>query len=128
MVAAQLWLPEKSPAGPTASGRCYPGEQTMSKDKVLVYVADSPIHGKGLFAKRHIVAGEIIGLIQGVPASEDGAHVLWVDGKNGIRVQCDFRYINHSDEPNAVYYDTLEVCALRNISPGEEITHNYDGD
>ena len=100
----------------------------MGKDDVLVYVADSSIHGKGLFAKRPIGAGEIIGVIQGVPAARDGAHVLWVDGKNGIRVQCDLRYINHSDKPNAVYYDTLEVCALTDIAPGEEITHNYGGD
>ena len=100
----------------------------MSKDDVLVYVADSPIHGKGLFAKRTISAGEIIGVIQGVPASVDGAHVLWVDGKNGLQVHCDLRYINHSNKPNAVYYDTLEVCALTDIAPGEEITHNYDGD
>jgi SET domain-containing protein len=100
----------------------------MSKNDVLVYVADSPIHGKGLFAKRTISAGEIIGVIQGVPASVDGAHVLWVDDKHGVQVQCDLRYINHSDKPNAVYYDTLEVCALRDIVPGEEITHNYDGD
>ena len=100
---------------------------TMSKDKVRVYVDDSPIHGKGLFAGCHIGAGELIGVIRGVRASEDGAHVLWVDGKKGIRVECDLRYINHSDEPNAVYYDTLEVCALKDIAPGEEITHNYDG-
>ena len=100
----------------------------MSKDDALVYVDESLIHGKGLFAKCHIGAGEIIGLIQGVPASEDGAYVLWVDGKTGIQVQCDLRYINHSDKPNAVYYDTLEVCALTDIAPGEEITHNYGGD
>jgi len=99
----------------------------MGKNDVLVYVADSPIHGKGLFAKRHIAAGELIGVLRGVPTSEDGAHVLWVDGKTGIQVQCDLRYINHSDDPNAVYYDTLEVCALKDIAPGEEITHNYDG-
>ena len=99
----------------------------MSKKDVLVYVADSSIHGKGLFAKRHIAAGELIGVIKGEPASRDGAHVLWVDGKKGVRVQCDLRYINHSEKPNAVYYDTLEVCALTDISPDEEITHNYDG-
>jgi len=37
----------------------------------------------------------------------------------------DLRFINHSDEPNAAYYDTLEVCALTDIAPGEEITHDY---
>jgi len=34
---------------------------------------------------------------------------------------------DHSDSPNAVYYDTLEVCALKDIAPGEEITHDYLG-
>lgn len=100
----------------------------MGKKDIRVYVADSPIHGKGLFAKCHIGAGETIGVIQGVPVTKDGAHVLWVNGKTGIKVKCDLRFINHSDKPNAVYYDTLEVCALRDIAPGEEITHNYDGD
>ena len=27
-------------------------------------------------------------------------------------------FINHSDEPNAAYFDTLEVWALTDISPG----------
>ena len=45
--------------------------------------------------------------------------------KMEFHVQCDLRYINHSDEPNAVYFDTLEVCALTDIAPGEEITHDY---
>ena len=83
----------------------------MSMNASLVYVDDSTIHGKGLFARHHIKAGVIIG----------------VDEKNGIHVQCELRFINHSDTPNAVYYDTLEVCALRDIKPGEEITHNYMG-
>ena len=46
----------------------------------------------------------------------------------GFRVECDFRFINHSGKPNAVYYDTLEVCALRDIKKGEEITHDYQSD
>ena len=40
----------------------------------------------------------------------------------------DLRYINHHPDPNAVYYDDLTVYALRDIAPGEEITHNYWGD
>jgi len=99
----------------------------MDINQSLVYVDVSPIHGKGLFARRHIKAGEIIGVIDGIPASTNGEYVLWLDGKNGIHVQCELRFINHSDTPNAVYYDTLEVCALRDIKPGEEITHNYMG-
>ena len=91
----------------------------------LFYVDDSPIHGKGLFARKYIGAGEIIGVIKGVPTTTDGEHVLWVDEDKGFHVRCDLRFINHSDEPNAVYFDTLEVCALTDISPGEEITHDY---
>ena len=97
----------------------------MSMKESLFYVDDSPIHGKGLFARKYIGAGELIGIINGVPTSTDGEHVLWVDEENGFHVKCDLRFINHSDEPNAVYYDTLEVCALTDIAPGEEITHDY---
>jgi len=99
----------------------------MDINQSLVYVGDSPIHGKGLFARHFIKAGEIIGIIDGIPTSSNGEHVLWVDGENAIHVQCELRFINHSDTPNAAYYDTLEVCALKDIKPGEEITHNYMG-
>ena len=94
----------------------------------LVFVDDSPIHGKGLFARAFIPAGTVIGIVQGLPAKSDGDHVLWVDEGRGIHVLCDLRFINHSDAPNAAYYDTLEVCAVRDIHAGEEITHNYGAD
>ena len=94
----------------------------------IVYVDDSPIHGKGLFARTFIPSGTVIGVVQGRPTTKDGAHVLWIDENSGFHVQCDLRYINHSDKPNAVYYDNLEVCALRDIRAGEEITHNYGAD
>ena len=67
----------------------------------------------------------IIGVLDCIPTSTDGEHVLWIDYDNGFHVRCDLRFINHSDEPNAVYYDTLEVWALTDIAPGEEITHDY---
>ena len=97
----------------------------MSMKDSLFYVDDSPIHGKGLFARKYIGAGEIIGVLDAVATSTDGEHVLWIDDDNGFHVRCDLRYINHSDEPNAVYYDTLEVWTLTDIAPGEEITHDY---
>jgi hypothetical protein len=95
----------------------------MSKSSV--YEDDSPIHGKGLFASRHIAKGEVIGTVSGDWTTRNGPHVLWVNEDRGFKVKCEFRFINHSTTPNAVYYDTLEVCALRNIKPGEEITHDY---
>ena len=88
----------------------------------------SSIHGKGLFASRQISKGELIGELKVTPASRDGHHVLWVSETQKVRVHCSLRYINHSSEPNAVYYDTLEVIALRDIEKGEEITHDYSGE
>ena len=89
------------------------------------YVADSAIHGKGLFANTTIPGGATIGWLNGKPCSTDGDYVLWISEREGIEVLCDLMYINHSDEPNACYYDDLSVVALRDIDPYEEITHNY---
>jgi hypothetical protein len=90
-----------------------------------VYVADSAIHGKGLFAGIPISAGTVIGHIQGIPSQDDGSHVLWINADEAIEVTCDLRYINHSDHSNACYYDDLSVIALRDIEAHTEITHNY---
>lgn len=91
------------------------------------YVDRSEIHGKGLFAAKDIKKGTLLGRAKGYKTRRDGMHVLWLDDSIGFRVECDLRFINHSDKPNAVYYDTLEVCAIRNIKAGEEITHDYGG-
>ena len=92
------------------------------------YIARSPIHGKGVFASRPIKEGEIIGTLNVSPATRNGHHVLWISENQKVRVNCSLRYVNHSDEPNAVYYDTLEVVAIRDIEKGEEITHDYSGE
>lgn len=89
------------------------------------YVAASAIHGKGLFASVAIPAGTVIGHIRGIPSQVDGSHVLWINADEAIEVTCDLRYINHSDHPNACYYDDLSVVALCDIEPHAEITHNY---
>lgn len=96
-------------------------------DHPLVYVKESVIHGKGLFAKQMIKAGAIIGEITGTPAAHDGPYVLWLDEDNqqAIEVQNVFKYINHNEKPNACYYDDLTVVALRDIKKDEEITHHY---
>lgn len=95
--------------------------------KVKYYVDESVIHGKGLFASEKIYTGEVISIASGEHTKEDGPHVLWINDETGFHVHCEMRYINHSENPNACYYDTLEVCAIRDIDPGEEITHNYEG-
>lgn len=89
------------------------------------YVAASKIHGQGLFARAPIKSGDIIGWLEGKPCRENGSYVLWISERHGIEVTCDLRYINHSSQPNACYYDDLSVVALRDIEPDEEITHDY---
>lgn len=91
----------------------------------LTYVDKSPIHGKGLFARSVISKGTIIGTLEGQHCAQDGRYVLWLSETAGFEVSCDFKYINHSKNANACYYDDLSVVALRNIKQGEEITHNY---
>ena len=90
-------------------------------------VKNSRIHGKGLFAKTDIRRGEVIGTIPYKPAKQDGPYVLWVNDQ-GILVESDLKYINHSSSPNACYCDDLDVVALKKIARGEEITHDYGED
>ena len=94
-----------------------------------VYVADSGIHGKGLFAKSKIKKGELIGKVKTKAAKKDGPYVLWIEDANKPReVTCELKYINHSTKPNAAYYDDLTVVALKAIKEDEEITHHYGDD
>eukprot|EP00752_Nemacystus_decipiens_P014020 g12456.t1 len=96
-------------------------------------VRESPLHGRGLFATVSIPKDTVIGWLKTKKAKKkkhdlNGPYILWVDGDRPVRVVCDLRFINHSSEPNAAYYDDLSVMAVRDIQPGEEILHNYMGD
>lgn len=90
-----------------------------------VLVRESGIHGKGLFAKKKIRRGEVIGAIKANPTNKDGPYVLWVSEGEQHHVKGPLKYINHSNQPNAAYYDDLTVVALADIAAGEEITHHY---
>jgi SET domain-containing protein len=94
-----------------------------------VYVAASPIHGRGLFAARRLPAGEFIGHYEGQRVDEDGRYVLWVENGNGtgwvgFEGRNEMRYLNHSARPNAAM-DGLTCYSLRDIQPDEEITIDY---
>lgn len=97
--------------------------------KKTVYVADSGIHGKGLFAAQPIKEGDLLGVLACKKTKKDGPHVLWVEKADDrydlYKVTCEFKYINHSAKPNVAYYEDLTVVALRDIKPHEELTHYY---
>ena len=97
----------------------------------LLYVTDSPIHGKGLFARRHIEAGSYIDTYQGQETLDNGMHVLWVEvedgewvGRNGENI---LRYLNHSQKPCAEF-DGFDLYAAHDIVPDQEITIDYGED
>ena len=102
-------------------------DNVNKKPSSPVYVKSSPIHGKGLFAARLIQKDEVIGCFRCRPVNSDGPHVLWID-EQGYLVEDEFKFINHSQNANACYYDDFTVVALANIAQDEEICHNYGDD
>jgi len=96
-----------------------------------IEVRRSPIHGRGVFARRRIREGTYIASFKGVETKRDGEYVLWAldeDGNEvGIRGRNELRFLNHSLEPNSEFRGT-NLHALRNIQPGSEITIHYGDD
>lgn len=118
----------------------------------LIEVRNSPIHGRGVFARTDIPAGEQIVEYKGKRLTHeeadrrfadnlDGGHTFLftlndkflIDGNDGGSAA---RWINHSCAPNceAMIYvnkdydeirDKVWIEALRPISAGEELTYNY---
>ncbi|PIV90529.1 SET domain-containing protein-lysine N-methyltransferase [Candidatus Gracilibacteria bacterium CG17_big_fil_post_rev_8_21_14_2_50_48_13] len=107
-----------------------------------VYVAQSAIHGRGVFAARDFTPGEIIEYAHAVrvPASEQpfldqtvlyNYYFTW-NGDNAIVLGNGSIY-NHSYAPNARYdkefaTNTLIIVCIAPIRAHEEITVNYNGD
>jgi hypothetical protein len=105
--------------------------QTMPEwDEVEgVFVNVSPVHGHGLFARNPIQEGDYLGCYEGRPTTENGMHVLWVEGEEagtwaGYDGTNALRFLNHSSEPNAEL-DGQDLYASRDIPAGQEITIDY---
>jgi SET domain-containing protein len=99
-----------------------------------IFVAESPIHGRGCFARRPIRQGEWIGAYEGTPTMEDDTYVLWVDHGDdetedwrGVDGANELRYMNHSSRANTEFIG-VNLYALRDIEPGEELTFHYGDD
>ena len=101
--------------------------RASSESKPRVVVAESPIHGRGIFARSRIRNSAVIGEFQGRPTRRNGHHVLWVTDDAGLQVENELRFINHSESPNAEAHGT-QLVAVRNIQPGVEITMHYGDD
>ena len=95
----------------------------------LVYVADSPIHGRGVFARAPIARDTYIGRYEGEVTETDGMHVLWVEGDGedewiGFDGTSELRFLNHSARPNGEM-DGQDLYAARDIAADEEVTIDY---
>ncbi len=102
------------------------------KLKNLVYVDQSPIHGRGLFARQAIRKGSYIGTYEGPRAKRNGKYVLWIHEENGSVLEGRrgmnlLRYLNHSVIPNAEF-NGYDLFAVRKIHADEEITFDYGPD
>ena len=103
--------------------------RATQQEKPSIYVARSPIHGRGLFAASDLAEGDMIGVYEGTVVQEDGVYVLWVEdtpggewiGYEGCN---ELRFMNHADQPNAEM-DGLNCFALEDIPAGREITIDY---
>jgi len=103
-------------------------------------VRDSPIHGKGLFARQAIAAGEIVAVKGGhimtrqewstrepqlgsaeIQISEE---LFIAPSRQDQRDGC-MLYTNHCCDPNIAIQGQIVFVAMRDISPGEELTHDW---
>jgi SET domain-containing protein len=99
-----------------------------------IYVANSSVHGSGVFAGEFIPCGTVVGkyLSRRVSLKNEHPHVLIIyDEDTGEELERrigtnQFRYVNHSIRPNLeMLDDTLEFVATRHIAPNEELTWYY---
>ncbi|OYT36705.1 SET domain-containing protein-lysine N-methyltransferase [Candidatus Pacearchaeota archaeon ex4484_71] len=126
-------------------------KKRIAKNLGKIKVKSSKIHGRGVYAKKHIKKGEkiieYVGRIITKKQSEEiaerqiqkskrkkkrGAVYIFELNKrydiDGDTPWNKAKYINHSCSPNAETVDEdghIWIIAIRDIQKGEEITYNY---
>jgi SET domain-containing protein len=103
-------------------------------------IKNSPIHGKGLFAATSISKGEVVAVKGGYifdreqldkveeklgPAEIQIGENLFIGPKKQEERDGAMIYLNHSCEPNIGIQGQIVFVAIRDISSGEELTHDW---
>lgn len=103
-------------------------------------IKESPIHGKGLFAKDPIAEGEIVAIKGGRILSKPEWETLEPElGSAEIQISDQFfiapankyereggmLYTNHSCDPNIGIQGQIVFVAIRDIARGEELSHDW---
>ncbi len=102
----------------------------MGEAAVLIYVRESPQHGRGVFATGLIAAGTALITFRGPLLRREQVdfqdyHLqvgddLYLGPSGGAD-----DFVNHSCAPNGGFADGLVLRALRDIAANEEITWDY---
>ncbi len=115
-------------------------DQSMSYRSSKTEVQESSIQGRGLFAKALIIKDEIVAVKGGYILNEQ----KWEEiekkmGSAEIQISEDLHiapvhkeeregsmlYTNHSCDPNIAIQGQIVFVAMRDIPPGEELTHDW---
>jgi len=96
----------------------------------MIYVSESPQHGRGVFAGIPIAMGTALitfhgPLLRRAELDPYDYHLqIGDDLYLGASGEAD-DYVNHSCAPNAGFTEGLVLCAMRDIAVDEEITWDY---
>lgn len=104
----------------------------------LILIGSTPV-GRGVFARRKLMAGLVVGEIHGEILDdhpEDSSYVMELPSSRLLEPAPPFRFVNHSCEPNCeLFYwfdedsttqeDRLWLQTIRPIMPGEELLIDY---
>ena len=114
-------------------------QKTNQLFEKYIEVKESPVHGKGLFAKIDIPEEEVLSIIKGEyidgfecerREGENNNYIFWHCDDNYIDVKNELmKYINHDCDPNCYVDDgdetTLTLVSSKDIKAGEEISIDY---
>jgi len=99
------------------------------------YIKKSKIHGLGIFAKKDIKKGELVGTIEGKIIPKKEAYKKYrkyyrflhaINHSEYILNRNLTMYTNHSCTPNCGLKNTVKIIAMKNIKKDEEITIDYN--
>lgn len=117
----------------------------MAQRLPFIYVANSAIHGRGVFTAEPLSAGDIIEICPVIVLPPEQLTIihnsklhdyyfLWGPDQDRPAIALGYGSIyNHAYEANANYRfdyvnNTIDFFAVKPIAAGEEITVNYNGE